>query len=65
MPRRHPVGRRPRSRPRSVARTAFNADRLVVTLRNVLERQRLARMVETLKDDFGRQAYFGFIGSSH
>jgi two-component system, repressor protein LuxO len=42
----------------------FNADRLVVTLRNVLERQRLARMVETLKDDFGRQAYFGFIGSS-
>jgi two-component system repressor protein LuxO len=42
----------------------FNADRLLITLRNVLERQRLTRMVETLKDDFGRPAYLGFIGSS-
>ena len=42
----------------------FSADRLVVTLRNALERQRLARMVETLKDDFGRDQYFGFIGAS-
>lgn len=42
----------------------FNADRLVVTLRNALERQRLTRMVETLKEDFGRDQYFGFVGSS-
>ena len=42
----------------------FSADRLVVTLRNAVERQRLARMVESLKEDFGRDQYFGFIGSS-
>ncbi|MFI4989269.1 MAG: sigma-54-dependent transcriptional regulator, partial [Alphaproteobacteria bacterium] len=42
----------------------FSADRLLVTLRNALERQRLARMVATLKDDFGRDQYFGFVGSS-
>jgi DNA-binding NtrC family response regulator len=42
----------------------FSADRLVVTLRNAVERQRLARIVETLKDDFGRDQYYGFIGSS-
>jgi two-component system, repressor protein LuxO len=42
----------------------FSADRLVVTLRNAVERQRLARIVETLKDDFGRDRYYGFIGAS-
>jgi len=42
----------------------FSADRLIVTLRNALERQRLTRIVETLKDDFGREQYFGFIGGS-
>jgi two-component system, repressor protein LuxO len=42
----------------------FNADRLVVTLRNALERQRLASMVETLKEDLGRDRYFGFVGAS-
>ncbi|HUI16775.1 MAG TPA: sigma-54 dependent transcriptional regulator [Alphaproteobacteria bacterium] len=42
----------------------FSADRLLITLRNALERQRLARMVETLKEDFGRDEYMGFIGSS-
>jgi two-component system repressor protein LuxO len=42
----------------------FSADRLVVTLRNAAERQRLTRIVETLKDDFGRDQYYGFIGSS-
>jgi DNA-binding NtrC family response regulator len=42
----------------------FNADRLVVTLRNALERQRLATMVETLKEDLGRDHYFGFVGAS-
>jgi DNA-binding NtrC family response regulator len=42
----------------------FSADRLVVTLRNALERQRLTSIVETLKDDFGRDQYYGFIGAS-
>ena len=42
----------------------FNADRLVVTLRNALERQRLTTMVETLKEDLGRDHYFGFVGAS-
>ncbi len=42
----------------------FSADRLLVTLRNALERQHLARIVATLKDDFGREQYFGFIGAS-
>ena len=42
----------------------FNADRLTVTLRNALERQRLAHIVEVYKEDFAREEYFGFIGSS-
>ncbi|MFO0998163.1 MAG: sigma-54 dependent transcriptional regulator [Alphaproteobacteria bacterium] len=42
----------------------FNAERLVVTLRNALERRRLAQLVETYKEDFGRDSYFGFVGSS-
>ncbi len=39
----------------------FNANRLIYTLRNALERQHLA---ETLKEDFGRREFCGFIGSS-
>ncbi len=42
----------------------FNAERLVVTLRNALERRRLTQLVETYKEDFGRDEYFGFVGSS-
>jgi DNA-binding NtrC family response regulator len=42
----------------------FAADRLRVTLRNVLERQRLSRMVQTFKREVGRERYCGFIGSS-
>ena len=42
----------------------FNAERLLVTLRNSLERQRLAQTVETFREEFARESYFGFIGSS-
>lgn len=43
---------------------SFNADRLIYTLRNALERQYLAETVDTLKEDFGRHEFCGFIGSS-
>ncbi len=42
----------------------FNADRLIYTLRNALERQQLSRIVKTFKEDFDRQEFAGFIGSS-
>jgi len=42
----------------------FSAERLIVTVRNALERQRLARIVETYRADFERNQYLGFIGSS-
>jgi len=42
----------------------FAADRLRVTLRNALERQRLSKMVQTFKQEVGRDRYHGFIGSS-
>ncbi len=42
----------------------FAADRLVYTLRNVLEHQRLNRVVETLEQDFDRREFGGFIGGS-
>jgi len=42
----------------------FPPERLVVTLRNALEHQRLNRIVETFKDDLNRQTYCGFIGGS-
>ncbi len=42
----------------------FTSERLLVTLQNALERQRLARIVETYKEDFGRDEYFGFTGAS-
>ncbi len=42
----------------------FAADRLVYTLRNVLDRQRLSRVVENLEQDFDRGEFGGFIGGS-
>jgi two-component system repressor protein LuxO len=42
----------------------FPAERLVVTLGNALDHQRLQRIVQTYREDFDRRAYFGFIGSS-
>ena len=42
----------------------FTADRLKVTLKNVLERQQLTQIVETYRNDIDRQEYQGFIGAS-
>ncbi len=42
----------------------FNADRLLVTVRNTVERMRLEQIVETYRDDLSREKYYGFIGSS-
>jgi DNA-binding NtrC family response regulator len=42
----------------------FNAERLIYTTRNALERQRLARIIERYEEDIVRNAYAGFIGSS-
>ncbi len=42
----------------------FNAERLVYTVRNALERERLSRIVETYRNELDRQQYFGFIGAS-
>ncbi len=42
----------------------FSADRLVVTVRNAVERLRLAQIVDTFEQDLGRARYHGFIGSS-
>lgn len=42
----------------------FAADRLLVTVRNALERHRLTEIVHTLRTEFGRDHYHGFIGSS-
>ncbi len=41
----------------------FSADRLLVTVRNALESQRLLRLVDNLKDA-ARDGHHGFIGSS-
>lgn len=41
----------------------FDGNRLTVTLRNALERQRLLRLVATLREE-GAQGYHGFIGGS-
>jgi DNA-binding NtrC family response regulator len=40
----------------------FNADRLLTTLRNALERRRLASIVETLGTEINRPSFEGFIG---
>ncbi|NBB82637.1 MAG: response regulator, partial [Alphaproteobacteria bacterium] len=42
----------------------FTAERLVVTVRNTLERTRLERIVETYRDDLARDRFHGFIGAS-
>lgn len=42
----------------------FNADRLKVTLANALERSILKTQVQTLREDFGRTTFHGYIGSS-
>lgn len=42
----------------------FAAERLVVTVRNALERQRLRTLVNRFQDDMGRSRFHGFIGSS-
>ncbi len=41
----------------------FNASRLTVTLRNALEKQRLTRIVDTLRDE-AMDGYCGFVGNS-
>lgn len=40
------------------------AKRLIVTVHNALERQRLARMVDSYEDNLNRSQYEGFIGTS-
>lgn len=42
----------------------FAAERLIVTLRNALEREELVQTVETIRETFDRNTYCGFIGSS-
>ncbi len=42
----------------------FNADRLVTTVRNALERARLRDEVVTLREGLGREQFCGFIGAS-
>ncbi|WP_282604558.1 sigma-54 dependent transcriptional regulator [Pelagibius sp. Alg239-R121] len=42
----------------------FSEDRLITTTRNALERIELQATVETIRDDFGRDRFQGFIGSS-
>lgn len=42
----------------------FSAKRLLVTVRNALERQSLNNLVESYRESFDRDHYYGFIGSS-
>lgn len=42
----------------------FNAKRLLVTVRNALERQNLNNLVESYRESFERDRYHGFIGAS-
>ncbi len=42
----------------------FDAKRLRVTLRNALEHQSLVALVDTVKEDFQREHYHGFVGGS-
>ncbi|MCP4697688.1 MAG: sigma-54-dependent Fis family transcriptional regulator [Gammaproteobacteria bacterium] len=42
----------------------FNPDRLVITLRNTLERNRLTRITQVYKEHFEREQYHDFIGAS-
>ncbi len=42
----------------------FNADRLRVTLKNAIEKMALTRVVKSLQQDYGRDRFESFIGSS-
>ena len=42
----------------------INAERLIVTVRNAIERQRLNNVIDTIKETFQRDHYHDFIGSS-
>ena len=42
----------------------FSADRLIVTIENVIERQHLSKIVNTYRNDIDRREYAGFIGAS-
>ncbi|MBI1243720.1 MAG: response regulator [Alphaproteobacteria bacterium] len=42
----------------------FARDRLLVTMRNAMERRRLRVAVDTYESEFGRNRYFGFVGAS-
>lgn len=42
----------------------FSSDRLLVTVRNAMERLRLAQIVDTFETDLARSRYHGFVGSS-
>lgn len=42
----------------------FGADRLIVTLANVLEKQQLSGMLDKYRETFDRKGYQGFIGNS-
>jgi len=42
----------------------FDPERLIYTLRNTLERQKLSNIVQTFQNEFDRREYEGFIGSS-
>ncbi|MBK1664139.1 sigma-54-dependent Fis family transcriptional regulator [Rhodospirillum rubrum] len=42
----------------------FSRDRLMITLRNAIDNQRLSREVETLRENLGIAAFQGFVGSS-
>lgn len=42
----------------------FNADRLLVTIKNTFDRVRLEKIVEVYQEDIARDHYYGFIGKS-
>ncbi len=42
----------------------FDPERLIYTLRNTLERQKLSHIVQVFQNEFDRREYEGFIGSS-
>ena len=42
----------------------FDRERLTVTLRNALERRKLADAVVEMREEFGRERYYGFVGAS-
>lgn len=42
----------------------FNAERLIYTVRNALERQNLTRIIETYRTEIDKREFGGFIGSS-